>query len=298
MKRRDCIKLAKLASRGENAKLIEALRVIQRNRSRDLAGLGWHVNGHKRRGTWQHNAKRLADWLGDDMADAAPFTVLAKGNSKLPFYAFSALPFVTCPGMGACAKFCYSLRAWRYPAPFFRQLQNLLLIKQAPETIARAFHKLPIAATLRLYVDGDIDSAETLAFWFGLLRERGDVQAYGYSKSWHVFLKFHADNGPASFPSNYRLNLSSGSRYGADIAKRMQALPCVRGEFVAVPSAVKQAKDGSNWRQYAASVRQSALATGHGRVFVCPGKCGTCTKRGHACGLASFTGKTIAIGIH
>ena len=236
MKRRDCIRLAKLASNGENAALIESLRVIVSD------GDACKVN------SWSYHAKRLADWMADGMAGNAPFTIFAKGNSKLPFYAFSALPLVSCPGMGACAKFCYSLRAWRYPAPFFRQLQNLLLIKQAPETIARAFHKLPVAATLRLYVDGDIDSGETLAFWFGLLRERGDVAAYGYSKSWHVFLKFHADNGPASFPSNYRLNLSSGSRYGADIAKRMKTLPCVRGEFVAVPSAVKQLKDGSNWR--------------------------------------------------
>tara|TARA_R110002167_G_scaffold287039_1_gene491936 strand:- start:74 stop:934 length:861 start_codon:yes stop_codon:yes gene_type:complete len=286
MKRRDCIRLAKLASNGENAKLTEALRVIVSD------GDACKVN------SWSYHAKRLADWLGDGMADDAPFTIFAKGNSKLPFYAFSALPLVSCPGMGACAKFCYSLRAWRYPAAFFRQLQNLLLLHQSPATIADAFAKLPIAATLRLYVDGDIDSAETLGFWFKLLRERGDIQAYGYSKSWHVFLKFHADNGPASFPSNYRLNLSSGSRYGADVAKRMKTLPCVRGEFVAVPSAVKQLKDGSNWRQYAASVRASALATGHGRVFVCPGKCGTCTASGHACGLGSFTGKTIAIGIH
>jgi len=286
MKRRDCIKLAKLASNGENVALIESLRDIASD------GDACKVN------SWAYHAKRLADWLGDGMTGNAPFTIFARGNSKLPFYAFSALPFVTCLGMGACAKFCYSLRAWRYPAAFFRQVQNLLLIKQAPETIAHAFHKLPVAATLRLYVDGDIDSADTLGFWFNLLRERGDIQAYGYSKSWHVFLKYHADNGAASFPTNYRLNLSSGSRYGADVAQRMQALPCVRGAFVAVPSPIKQAKDGSNWRQYAASVRQSALATGHGRVFVCPGKCGTCTAAGHACGLGSFTGKTIAIGIH
>lgn len=294
MKRAQCIKLAKLASNNNRVALIEALRGIVGD------GDAARVN------SWAYHAKRLADWLGDDMADAAPFTIFARGNSKLPFYAFSALPLVSCPGMGACSKFCYSLRAWRYPAAFFRQLQNLLLIKQAPDDkrfnqtnlIADAFRKLPTAATLRLYVDGDIDSGDTLAFWFNLLRERGDVQAYGYSKSWHVFLKFHADNGPASFPTNYRLNLSSGSRYGADIAERMQALPCVRGEFVAVPSTVKQAKDGSNWREYAASVRASALTTGHGRVFVCPGKCGTCTAAGHACGLGSFNGVKIAIGIH
>ena len=286
MKRRECIKLAKLAAANDNAALLGELREIQ------ASGDAARVN------SWSYHAKRLADWLADDMAGAAPFAVFARGNSKLPFFAFSALPFVTCPGMGACAKFCYSLRAWRYPAAFFRQLQNLLLLKQSPDVIADAFRTLPIAATLRLYVDGDIDSGETLGFWFGLLRERGDVQAYGYSKSWHVFLKHHADNGPAAFPSNYRLNLSSGSRYGDDVAKRMQALPCVRGAFVAVPSTVKQLKDGSNWRQYASGVRESAKALGHGRVFVCPGKCGECTKHGHACGMGSFTGKTIAIGIH
>ena len=286
MKRRDCIKLAKLAAANDSAALLGELREIQA--SGDVG----------KRGTWAYYAKRLADYVDDGLADAPPFTIFTRGNSKLPFFAFSALPLVTCPGMGACAKFCYSLRAWRYPAAFFRQLQNLLLLKQSPDVIADAFRTLPIAATLRLYVDGDIDSGETLGFWFGLLRERGDVQAYGYSKSWHVFLKHHADNGPASFPTNYRLNLSSGSRYGDDVAKRMQALPCVRGAFVAVPSTVKQYKDGSNWRQYAASVRESAKALGHGRVFVCPGKCGECTKHGHACGLGSFTGKTIAIGIH
>ena len=286
MKRRECIKLAKLASNNNRVALIESLRNIARD------GDACKVN------SWAYHAKRLADWLADEMTGTPPFSVFARGNSKLPFFAFSALPLVTCPGMGACAKFCYSLRAWRYPAAFFRQLQNLLLLKQAPNTIADAFAKLPVSATLRLYVDGDIDSGETLRFWFGLLRERGDIQAYGYSKSWHVFLKYHADHGAASFPTNYRLNLSSGSRYGDDVAKRMQALPCVRGAFVAVPSPVKQLKNGSNWRQYAASVRASAKTLGHGRVFVCPGKCGTCTASGHACGLGSFNGVKIAIGIH
>jgi hypothetical protein len=278
--------LAKLAAANDNAALIVELRAIQAS------------GDALERRTCAYYAKRLADWLADDMSGAPPFSIFRKGNAKLPFYTFSALPLVTCPGMGACAKFCYSLKAWRFPAAFFRQLQNMLLLHQAPKIIADAFHELPVSATLRLYVDGDIDNADTLAFWFNLLRDRGDIQAYGYSKSWHVFLKFHADNGPAAFPSNYRLNLSSGSRYGADVAKRMKTLPCVRGEFVAVASSIKQAKDGSNWREYAASVRASALATGHGRVFVCPGKCGTCTKRGHACGLGSFNGVKIAIGIH
>ena len=116
MKRRDCVRLAKLACQNDRVALIAALRGIVGD------GDAARVN------SWAYHAKRLADWLADDMAGAAPFSVFARGNSKLPFFAFSALPFVTCPGMGACAKFCYSLRAWRYPAAFFRQLQNTWLM--------------------------------------------------------------------------------------------------------------------------------------------------------------------------
>src|SRR5262249_38268511 len=41
--------------------------------------------------------------------------VFSKGNAKLPFWAFSALPIVTCPGAGECARWCYSLTSWRTP---------------------------------------------------------------------------------------------------------------------------------------------------------------------------------------
>ena len=45
------------------------------------------------------------------------FTVFARGNSKLPFLAWSSLPGRGfCHGAGACLDFCYSFKAHRYPA--------------------------------------------------------------------------------------------------------------------------------------------------------------------------------------
>lgn len=250
-----------------------------------------------KRGTWSYYAKNFAKWLENDGESITPFTIFARGNSKLPFYAFSALPLVTCPGAGACGKYCYSLKAWRYPAAFFRQCQNTLLIKRQSQILKQAFAELPQNITLRLYVDGDIDSVQTLCFWFDRLRKRQDVFAYGYSKSWPTFLKYQKAFGDAAFPENYKLNLSSGSRHDEALAKQLAGLPCYRGQFIAV-SSIKADKSGLNRMEYAKSVRDSATTLGHGRVFVCPGKCGECTSAGHACGLNKFKNVTIAIGIH
>ena len=68
-----------------------------------------------------------------------------QGNSKLKFLSFSNLPIVNCIGSGACEKFCYSLKAWRYPRPFFKQARNTILTqnyfnikqKQMPSIIKR-----------------------------------------------------------------------------------------------------------------------------------------------------------------
>ena len=71
-------------------------------------------------------------------------TTAAAGNMKLPFYAFSSLPGFDCPGAGACLYgdneytpenfgkgWCYSFTGWLYPAAFFRQLQNSLLLRSS-----------------------------------------------------------------------------------------------------------------------------------------------------------------------
>ena len=107
-----------------------------------------------------------------------PYSIFNKsGNKKLPFYTFSTLPLFSCPGMGICAKFCYSLKAWRYPSAFFRQLMNFILLDICPELIENAFHKIKLNSDLRLYVDGDFKNASDLKFWMQLLEQRLDIKS-------------------------------------------------------------------------------------------------------------------------
>lgn len=237
--------------------------------------------------------------------------IFAKGNGKLPFFAFSSLAGLDCPQAGAClyrggdesagpmSGFCYSFKAWRYPAAFFRQLVNSLRLrtKAGREEIIAAWMALPQGATVRLYVDGDFASPEILAFWMRLCFARPDLKVYGYSKSWALLLAY-AESG-ARFPSNYLLNLSSGGS-GTEAEKdAVSRLPIARGEFIAVPTLADhgkayQSRRNAGFGEYARDVREQAGR----RVFVCSGKCGDCTPSGHACGSEKFRGVPIAIGIH
>ena len=236
-------------------------------------------------------------------------TVFADGgNSKLPFFAFSSLPGIDCPQAGAClygesgdlmGGFCYSFKAWRYPAAFMRQLINSIRLrtKAGRAEIVKAWFALPQASIVRLYVDGDFASPEILSFWFRLCFARPDLQVYGYSKSWRLLLSY-AESG-AAFPSNYLLNISSGGS-GTEAEKlAVSRLPIARGEFVAVPTL----RDHGNAYQSRkndgfAAYREDVKAQAGRRVFVCSGRCGDCTPSGHACGSEKFRGIPIAIGIH
>jgi hypothetical protein len=242
-------------------------------------------------GTWAYYAHKFQRFLDTGKPE---FSLFAAGNKKLSFKAWSVLPLVSCPGAGACAKFCYSFKAWRYPAAFFRQAQNLWLLNYEPCTgiIEEEWMKLPQGITVRLYVDGDIHDLNTLAFWFLMLNQRPDIKAYGYSKSWDLFLRWHELAQP--FPPNYKLNLSSGSKYSEGKRRQMMELPCTRGDFLAVTIDKLAAKAGHKTKEYNKAVRN---AVGK-RVFVCPGTCDSCTPQGHACGLESFTNVPIAIGLH
>jgi hypothetical protein len=285
-----CLELATLASLNQLEKLTERLIELK-----PLVNQG--------RGTWGENIEKMLAFL----ADRKPrFSIFAKGNGKLPFAAFSVLPLVSCPGAGACKKWCYSLKAWRYPAAFFRQLQNLILLmsSEGRETVAKAWNKLRNGAHVRLYVDGDIHSLEILEYWQNLCRQRSDLKVYGYSKSWGIFLRFEGE-----WASNYTLNLSSGSKFANSprVKEQVSALPIVRGEFVAVPVASKAPKrnlktgqplNPAAWQAHRLEVLAAAKNLGMGKVFVCPGLCGFCANGKHACGNRAFNKIPIVIGIH
>ena len=245
-----------------------------------------------RRGTWAYFAHKTLQYL--DNKAPSPFQIWnLKGNIKLPFAAFSALPQVSCPGAGPCLFYCYSFKSWRYPAPYFRQLINTLLMATAAgrQVISTATAKLPRDISIRLYVDGDFADVEQVAFWIDEIRKRPDLSVYGYSKSWRELLAY---NGV--WPSNYLLNLSNGGNaehLRDDVAK----LPIVRGDFLTVGIDKRLAGKYAD-KAYKTAVRASAKKAGIDRPFVCPGKCGACTKSGHFCGRSDTNGVSVVIGVH
>lgn len=236
--------------------------------------------------------------------------VVAKsGNKKLPFAAYSELPMATCPGAGDCGvplaweaatrarkrgkAWCYSFKAFRYPAAFARQFLNTLAayadrefaielgggaslpaddyagrVMAALRGGARPEGRLwpqyvkgmVLKATkvtrqtnrptfLRLFVDGDLNTEDTIVAWMQAVAEIGPagrdiasgerhIDVYGYSKCWNQLLNADRLLG-GKWPANYTLNLSSGSVYAAsgyaEIRAAVEKLPITRGYFEAIP---------------------------------------------------------------
>jgi hypothetical protein len=234
---------------------------------------------------------KFKNWLLDVVncrpVKKLPFTVYTVGNMKLPFLSFSTLPFVTCMGMGECEHYCYSIKAWRQPAAFFRQCQNTMLMhnfdvlaKELKKELKKRKYNGMEKIDFRLYVDGDFSSGKDLKNWMTLLEDTPQVNAYGYSKSLPLFMELHETG--YTFPSNYCLNLSNGGKFDF-MKEKMMDLDFVRGNF----TAVKVAK-GENIRDLFEN-----------KVFICPNKCGSCTRIGHACGNNDvFAGIEVVIPIH
>ena len=266
---------------------------------------------------WVQNAAKLWQWLlkPASKAGAPPFTMFTLGNSKLPFISWSTLPGINCPGAGACWKFvkgilagwCYSVKAWRYPAAFMRQLQNTLLerglvFRQIIHAdIERILEKTSGAVTLRLYVDGDFSSVEVLKFWMDTLKKYPRLNAYGYSKSLHLFEEL--DKTGYIWPKNYSLNMSSGGIHEhTKTGAYVRNMAIYRGDFIAVNVS---AKTLDNWnkqtltKQDRREIRSKVNAS---KVFICPKYCGECTlikDNPHACGnREKFGGVSLVIPVH
>lgn len=261
----------------------------------------------KKRSQWWRDFEKLAMIARDGLPR---FTINAEGNGKLPFLAFSSLPGKGfCPGAGDCLKWCYSFRAWRYPAAFCRQAQNSILMltasgraailadldKQAAR-IARKNSELP-RVDFRLYVDGDFQTAAMVAFWFDAIQARQNLAVYGYSKSWAELLQ-HAHGAGATMPTNYLLNLSSGSMHTQATRDMIIKLAISRGDFIAVNigRAVHSSDHGT--RDHNRELRAAHFANTGRKAFTCPGACGDCTPTGHACGSDRFRGIDIIIAVH
>lgn len=251
---------------------------------------GWHANLSKLLKYFESLANPNMHGVLD-----RPFTIFTVGNSKLPFYSFSTVAIATCPGAGPCRVWCYSLKSWRYPAAFCRQLQNALLLKYNQDPINEDWLYLPENATVRLYVDGDFDSAETVKYWFNIIGARPDLKVYGYSKSWD---ELHQNRDV--WPINYKLNLSNGGIEREISRETMAKIPGVRGNFVAVeikPELMTKSKRYS--LDYHMAVRQAIKETTGKAGFSCPGTCGSCNvKNVHACASNALQDVTIAIGMH
>ena len=239
---------------------------------------------------WKQNFNKLRAVLNTGIPQYSVFTI---GNSKLPFISFSVLPGVTCPGAGECLKFCYSFRAWRYPAAFMRQCQNTILMRFNQDAITDALSgivaKMPDGFDMRLYVDGDFASTSDVTYWFELLNQNPTIRAYGYSKSFAAILGF-----TGAWPTNYQLNISGGHNANDATVNRVKALPITRGEFIAV-SIGRKIKSNDHGTP---AVNRALRDTFKIKAFTCPGKCGSCTGKGHACGMSTLKGLPIIIAMH
>ena len=85
----------------------------------------------------------------------------------------------------------------------------------------------------------------------------------------------------------------------------MEGLECVRDDFIALPvsrehivSGAYKSPDHPGSRAYRAellAVARKELGKDR-KIFPCPGDCGNCTPKGHACSF--LDGVAIVIGIH
>ena len=281
-----------------------AREVVSRSCNREsIAELIMEIMAEKRSPKWEREFHKFHNWYNQYCKGNVTLvnTIFArKGNMKLSFLSFSTMPIIDCPGYGICGKFCYSKNAWRNVSPFFRMLRNSIITRNHFDIIAAEFtrvsnnlHKRMEFVDFRLYVDGDFDSVETVKNWQDLLKTLPFIRAYGYSKSWVELLNYHKNH---SFADNYVLNLSNGGKYShnSGIHNAVKKLPCVRGNFLALP--VKKLKtENYSDSSYREKAKAAAKSLGITKFFICTGLCDNCTPKGHFCGSKNMKADVITL---
>lgn len=226
----------------------------------------------KKRAKFKKGTYKAASGVVSLREEAAGKALDSKGNKKLPFAAYSEFPVVTCPGAGAvsnmfgdtdklgaavvtkrspedtvsgCAAWCYSFQALRYANVFHRwalltlsstvdPYGHAMMVMEQMLKLYKGRNKIRI---MRLFVDGDFASTTHVHAWMEAIKwaykeSDGRIIVYGYSKSWKEILDLARRR--YKFPSNYVLNLSSGSLHNDRTLASMKRLKISRGRFVAV----------------------------------------------------------------
>jgi hypothetical protein len=124
-----------------------------------------------------------------------------------------------------------------------------------------------------------------------LLDKTPNARAYGYSKSFHALLGYDV---VGKWPSNYQLNISGGHNASPEVIAAVKTLPIVRGEFIAVRIG-KKVKSTDHGKPETVKALRAAFTE---KAFPCPGTCGSCTGKGHACGMQALKGVPIIIAMH
>lgn len=164
------------------------------------------------RGRWHKEAEMFVDYLHT----GRPFHPILTYGSKDASFGFSTLPLLTCPGAGECVAWCYSLKSWRYPESFFRQMQNFDLLRRAhhdrevSELFEDEIQNLPEEEHIRLYRDGDFQDANDVLFWIALAEQFQDRMFWGWTKAFDAVRQ--AFEIGSEIPRGFRLRLSGNGR--------------------------------------------------------------------------------------
>jgi len=153
----------------------------------------------------------------------------------------------------------------RYGRVWMEWVKCLVMAKTASirrGSNSRWGRKPPRTAFFRVFVDGDVGKVDCLLEWMEALRAMSEegadvaeerrskphtrsVRGYGYSKCWPEFVAAdrHYRRTGGAWPTNYALNLSSGSIYhggsktsaAGSVREAVEGLPITRGYFEAIP---------------------------------------------------------------